>query len=119
MKNETRSRHSVPNVSLRIGRTSLRANRGSTAWESPESKLTRRIAGPTRGLQTDRMLGLSVYAAETQQKRSTRELTRANEAMRKCLDGLSSVAETGRLSWANGGYHDPTIGRHLLYIANA
>jgi len=93
VKNETRSRHSVPNVSLRIGRTSLRANRGSTAWESPESKLTRRIAGPTRGLQTDRMLGLSVYAAETQQKRSTRELTRANEAMRKCLDGLSSVAE--------------------------
>ena len=93
MKNETRSGHRVPNVSLPIGRTSLGANRGSPALGSPESKLTRDIAGPARGLQTDRMLGLSRHALEMPQKGSTTEITRANEAMRKCLDGLTSVAE--------------------------
>jgi two-component sensor histidine kinase len=64
VKNETRSGHSVPNVSLRIGRTSLRANRGSTALGSPESKLTRDIAGPARGIQTDRMLGPSRHVLD-------------------------------------------------------
>jgi signal transduction histidine kinase len=93
VKNETRSGHRVPNVSLPIGRTSLGANRGSPALGSPESKLTRDIAGPARGLQTDRMLGLSRHALEMPQKGSTTEITRANEAMRKCLDGLTSVAE--------------------------
>src|SRR5712672_564213 len=93
VKNETRSGHTVPNVSLRIGRTSLRANRGSTAWGSPESKFTRDIVGPAHGMQTDRMLGLSRHVLETAQKGSTTELTRANEAMRQCLDGLTSVAE--------------------------
>jgi signal transduction histidine kinase len=93
VKNETRSGHRVPNVSLPIGRTSPGANRGSPALGSPESKLTRDIAGPARGLQTDRMLGLSRHALEMPQKGSTTEITRANEAMRKCLDGLTSVAE--------------------------
>jgi hypothetical protein len=93
VKNETRSGHSVPNVSLRIGRTSLRANRGSTALGSPESKLTRDIAGPARGMQTDRMLGLSRRVLEMPQKGSTTELTRANEALRGYLDGLASVPE--------------------------
>jgi signal transduction histidine kinase len=93
VKNETRSGHRVPNVSLPIGRTSLGANRGSPALGSPESKLTRDIAGPARGLQTDRMLGLSRHVLEMPQKGSTTEVTRANEAMRKCLDGLTSVAE--------------------------
>jgi hypothetical protein len=83
VKNETCSGHIVPNVSLRIGRTSLRANRGSTALGSPESKLTRDIAGPARGMQTDRMLGPSRHVIEMPQKGSTTELTRANEAMRK------------------------------------
>jgi GAF domain-containing protein len=93
MKNETRSGHSFPNVSLRIGRTSLRANRGSTALGSQESKLTGDIAGPPRGMQTERMLGLSRHVLEMPQNGSTTGLTRANEAMRKCLDGLTSVAE--------------------------
>jgi signal transduction histidine kinase len=93
VKNETRSGHRVPNVSLRIGRTSLGANRGSPALGSPESKFTRDIAGPARGMQTDRMLGFSRHVLETPQKGSSTELTRANEAMRKCLDGLTSVAE--------------------------
>jgi signal transduction histidine kinase len=44
-------------------------------------------------MQTDRMLGLSRHVLETPQKGSTTELTRANEAMRQCLDGLTSVAE--------------------------
>ena len=39
------------------------------------------------------MLELSRHVLETPQKGSTTELTRANEAMRKCLDGLTSVAE--------------------------
>jgi hypothetical protein len=93
VKNETRSGHSVPNVSLRIGRTSLRANRGSTVLGSPESKLTHDIAGPARGMQTDRMLGLSRRVLEMPQKGSTTELTRANEALRGYLDGLASVPE--------------------------
>ena len=93
MKNETCSGHSVPNVSLPIWRTSLRANRGRTALGSPESKLTRHIAGPARGMQTDRMSGLSRQVLEMPHKGSTAELTKANEAMRKCLDGLTSVAE--------------------------
>jgi signal transduction histidine kinase len=44
-------------------------------------------------MQTDGMLGLSRHVVEMPQKGSTTELTRANEAMRKCLDGLTSVAE--------------------------
>ena len=43
MKDETRVGHSVPNVSLAIGRTALRANRGSPALGSPQSKFTRDI----------------------------------------------------------------------------
>jgi DNA-binding NarL/FixJ family response regulator len=66
VKNQTRSGHSVLNVSLRIGRTSLRANRGRTALGSPESKLTCDIAGPARGTQTDRMLDLSRHALDLQ-----------------------------------------------------
>lgn len=93
MENQTRSGHSVLNVSLRIGRTSLRANRDRTALGSVESKLTCDIAGPARGMQTDRMLDLSRHALAMPQKGSTAELTKANEAMRKCLDGLTSVAE--------------------------
>src|SRR5258708_593369 len=93
VKNETRSGHRVPNVSLPIGRTSLGANRGSPALGSPESKLTCDSAGPARGMQTDRMLDLSRDALAMPQKGSTAELTKANEAMRKCLDGLTSVAE--------------------------
>jgi hypothetical protein len=85
VKNETRSGHGVPNVSLPVGRTSLCTNRGSTALGSPESKLTRDIAGPARGMQMDRMLGLSRHALETPQKGSTADLTRANEALRGCL----------------------------------
>jgi signal transduction histidine kinase len=41
----------------------------------------------------DRMLGLSRHALETPQKGSTADLTRANEALRGCLDALASVAE--------------------------
>jgi signal transduction histidine kinase len=93
MKNQTRSGHSVPNVSLRIGRISLRADGSSTALGSPESKLTRDITGPARRMQADRMLGLSRHVLETPQKASTTELTRANEALRGCLDGLASVPE--------------------------
>jgi hypothetical protein len=100
MKDETRSGHSLPNVSLRIGRTSLKANRGSTALRSPESKLTRDIAGPARGMQMERMSGLSRHPLEMPQKGSTTELTRANEAMQKCLDdflGQMMVAVTRQL----------------------
>src|SRR5260370_28715047 len=68
VKNGSRSGHSVPNVSLRIRRTSLRANRGSTALGSPESKLTRDIAGPACGMRTARMLGLSRQVLERPQK---------------------------------------------------
>jgi signal transduction histidine kinase len=92
MKDETRSEPNVPNVSLPIERTALRANRGSPALGSPESKFTRDIVGPARGMQTDRMLELSRHVLETPQKGSTTELARANEAMRKCLDGLTAAA---------------------------
>jgi signal transduction histidine kinase len=95
VKNETPSGHSVPNVGLQIGRTSLRANRGRTALGSPESKLSRDMAGPARGMQTDKMLGLSRHVLEMPQKGSTVELTRANEALRGCLDALASVPELG------------------------
>jgi hypothetical protein len=92
MKDETRSGPNVPNVSLPIERTALRANRGSPALGSPESKFTRDIVGPARGMQTDRMLELSRHVLETPQKGSTTKLARANEAMRKCLDGLTAAA---------------------------
>jgi hypothetical protein len=76
VKNQTQSAHTVPNVSSRVGRTSLRANRGSTALGSPESKLTRDIAGLAHGMQTDRKVELSRHVFEMPQKGSTTELTR-------------------------------------------
>jgi hypothetical protein len=91
VKDETQSGHTVLNVSSRIRRSCLKANRGITALGSPESKLARDIAGPGRGMQTHRMLELSRRVLETPQKGSSAELTRANEAMRKCLDGKLEI----------------------------
>jgi signal transduction histidine kinase len=85
VKNETRSGHSVPNVSLPVGRTSLRANRGRTALGSPESKLTRDIAGPARGMQMDRMSGLSRQVLEMLHKGSTTAMTRQLGAVSSTL----------------------------------
>jgi hypothetical protein len=44
-------------------------------------------------MQTDKMLGLSGQVLEMAQKGSTAELTRANEALSRCLDALASAPE--------------------------
>jgi signal transduction histidine kinase len=44
-------------------------------------------------MQTDKMLGLSRHVLEMPRKGSTAELTRANEALRGCLDALASALE--------------------------
>ena len=93
MKNESRSRDSVPNASLRIGCTALKARRDSAAGRSPQNRFTRDMAGAAPGIQTHRMLGIARRLPETPQAGSIRKLTRANEAMRRCLDGLNSVPE--------------------------
>src|SRR5580700_2361985 len=93
VKNETRSDHRVPNFGLRIGRTSLKTNRASSALEPSERTFTRAVAGLAPGLPSDRMLGLPRQEPETPQEGSIRQLARTNEVMRKCFDGLTSVAD--------------------------
>ena len=92
MKNKTRSGGSVPNVSLRIGYTSLRTSRDA-ALGSRENEFTRDMVGLGPVIQTHRMLGAPRHALETPQEGRVRKLPRASEAMRRCLDRLTSVAE--------------------------
>jgi signal transduction histidine kinase len=93
MKNETRTGDSEPNVSLRIQPTSLRAPPRCTGLGSQENELTRDSAGPTPGIQNHGMLGASRHLFETPQEGSIKKLTRPSEAMRRCLDRLTSVAD--------------------------
>ena len=92
MKNKTRSGDSVPNVSLRGEPISVRTSRDAESG-SPENEFTRDMIGPAPVIQTHRILGTPRRALETPQEGRVRKLTRASEAMRRCLDRLTSVAE--------------------------
>jgi signal transduction histidine kinase len=93
MKDETCSGDSVLNVGSRVGRASLKVNSGATALRSPQSKLTHEITGLSCERQMGKVLGLASHLLEPPEKDSVAELANANEAMRKCLDGFTSVAE--------------------------
>jgi signal transduction histidine kinase len=93
MKDETCSGDSVLNVGSRVGRASLKVNSGATALGSLQSKLTHEITGLSCENQMGKVLGLASHLLEPPEKDSVAELANANEAMRKCLDGFTSVAE--------------------------
>jgi hypothetical protein len=99
----SKSSHRILNVGSRVGKTLFSVDGTATALESLECELSRDRVGPPRQPQTKETLELSRPRLERLPEDSdfiryrdlaeVNPLRKLNEALRKCLDGLTAAPE--------------------------